>query len=272
MASTNKTTNYLLSQYVGNDKPTYLTDYNQDMEKIDVGIHNAQIKADVNGNNIGDLNNLETTVKSSLVGAVNEVNTKATNNNTNIGVMTNLQTVDKTSLVGAVNEVNTIATGNSTNIGTMANLQTVEKTSLVGAINEVNTNTTNNTTTIGQHTSDLAQIHYDLNHLKDYSSNEAVIGTWIDGKPLYRTIFNYGTLPNATGLGKAHNIPIDTPVQAYGVVKSNTGTQYEWTIPSQNIFVDLSSDEVYITTMSDRTNLDAIVVLEYTKTTDTPAQ
>ena len=168
MASTNKTTYYLLSQYVGNDKPTYLTDYNQDMEKIDAGVHSAQSKADVNGNNIGDLTNLETTVKSSLVGAVNEVNTKAVNNNTNIGVMTNLQTVDKTSLVGAVNEVNTIATGNSTNIGTMANLQTTEKTSLVGAINEVNTNTTNNTTTIGQHTSDLAQIHYDLNHLKDY--------------------------------------------------------------------------------------------------------
>lgn len=35
MASTNKTTNYNLSQYVGTDKPTYLGDYNSDMEKID---------------------------------------------------------------------------------------------------------------------------------------------------------------------------------------------------------------------------------------------
>ena len=35
MSSTNKTTNYELSQYVGSDKPTYLGDYNSDMLKID---------------------------------------------------------------------------------------------------------------------------------------------------------------------------------------------------------------------------------------------
>lgn len=35
MASTNKTTNYNLSQYIGSDKPTYLGDYNSDMLKID---------------------------------------------------------------------------------------------------------------------------------------------------------------------------------------------------------------------------------------------
>ena len=35
MASTNKTTNYQLSQYIGSDKPTYLGDYNSDMSKID---------------------------------------------------------------------------------------------------------------------------------------------------------------------------------------------------------------------------------------------
>ena len=45
MASTNKTTNYELSQYVGTDKPTYLSDYNGDMYKID-----AQMKT--NADNI----------------------------------------------------------------------------------------------------------------------------------------------------------------------------------------------------------------------------
>lgn len=40
MSSTNKTTNYNLSQYIGTDKPTYLGDYNSDMLKID-----AQLKA-----------------------------------------------------------------------------------------------------------------------------------------------------------------------------------------------------------------------------------
>lgn len=40
MSSTNKTTNYNLSQYIGTDKPTYLGDYNADMLKID-----TQLKA-----------------------------------------------------------------------------------------------------------------------------------------------------------------------------------------------------------------------------------
>lgn len=40
MSSTNKTTNYKLSQYIGTDKPTYLGDYNSDMLKID-----SQLKA-----------------------------------------------------------------------------------------------------------------------------------------------------------------------------------------------------------------------------------
>ena len=43
MSSTNKTTNYKLSQYIGTDKPTYLGDYNSDMSKID-----AQMKANAN--------------------------------------------------------------------------------------------------------------------------------------------------------------------------------------------------------------------------------
>ena len=35
MASTNKTENYDLSQFVGTDHPTWLGDYNSDMKKID---------------------------------------------------------------------------------------------------------------------------------------------------------------------------------------------------------------------------------------------
>lgn len=39
MSSTNSTNNYNLSQYVNNDKPTYLGDYNADMAKIDTALH-----------------------------------------------------------------------------------------------------------------------------------------------------------------------------------------------------------------------------------------
>ena len=97
MSSTNKTTNYELSQFVGSDKPAWLTDYNQDMAKIDAGIDAAQDtatgadgKADANANNIGELTYLSTTAKNNLVAAINEVksgtdtaqNTANTANNT----------------------------------------------------------------------------------------------------------------------------------------------------------------------------------------------
>ena len=84
MSSTNKTTNYELSQFIGSDKPAWLSDYNGDMGKIDTGIHNAQTtatgadgKADANTTKIGTLANLTTTAKTDLVSAVNEVNTSA---------------------------------------------------------------------------------------------------------------------------------------------------------------------------------------------------
>lgn len=92
MSSTNKTTNYELSQFVGSDKPAWLADYNQDMSKIDTqmkanadGVTAANGKADTNTSNIGDLTYLSTTAKNTIVGAINEVdsNTDTAQNTAN---------------------------------------------------------------------------------------------------------------------------------------------------------------------------------------------
>lgn len=84
MASTNKTTNYNLSQFIGADKPAWLQDYNGDMLKIDNGIAaaastatGADGKADANTTKIGDLSTLTTTAKTSAVAAINEVDSNA---------------------------------------------------------------------------------------------------------------------------------------------------------------------------------------------------
>lgn len=61
MSSTNKTTNYELSQFVGSDKPTWLGDYNSDMGKIDI-----QMKT--NENNVV---NAQTTADTALSNATN---------------------------------------------------------------------------------------------------------------------------------------------------------------------------------------------------------
>lgn len=84
MASTNKTSNYNLSQFVGTDKPAWLADYNSDMSKIDTGMKNnadavsvTDGKADTNATNIGNLANLNTQSKTNLVASINEVYTTA---------------------------------------------------------------------------------------------------------------------------------------------------------------------------------------------------
>lgn len=68
MSSTNKTTYYELSQYIGTDKPTYLGDYNSDMSKIDAGIHGANDKATTASQNAGSaitrVSEVEKTVQS----------------------------------------------------------------------------------------------------------------------------------------------------------------------------------------------------------------
>ncbi len=74
MASTNKTTNYDLSQYVGTDKPTYLGDYNSDMLKID-----TQMKT--NADNIATaISGVQTATTTA-----NQANTTANQANTTAG-------------------------------------------------------------------------------------------------------------------------------------------------------------------------------------------
>ena len=84
MASTNKTSNYELSQFLGTDKPAWLSDYNTDMGKIDAQMKlnadsasGADGKADANATAIGTLANLTTDVKTDLVSAINEVDSHA---------------------------------------------------------------------------------------------------------------------------------------------------------------------------------------------------
>ena len=85
MASTNKTTNYNLPQWIETDKPTWLGDLNNAFSTIDKTMkNNADTATLANGNantalgnsqnalnKIGNLNNLLTTNKNDLVQAIN---------------------------------------------------------------------------------------------------------------------------------------------------------------------------------------------------------
>lgn len=145
MAYTNHTTNYNLPQYVGTDKPSYLNDFNGAMSTID-----GQMKTNANGvsanaSSIGNLEDLTTSEKTTLVGAINEVN----GGDSRIGNLSDLTTTEKTTLVGAINEVDGNCDTNTSNIGTLSSLTTTETSNLVGAINEVDGHADTNASNIG---------------------------------------------------------------------------------------------------------------------------
>lgn len=157
MASTNKTTNYDLPQWIGTDKPTFQGDLNGAFNTIDNAMNtnktNSELALQQYNNlnpqvqllktNVGEVENLDTTDKTNLVNAINEVNKKVTKDK--VGNLNDLNTTSKSNVVSAINEVNSNLTtttnkanANQVNIGTLANLNTTNKSNLVSAINEVN--------------------------------------------------------------------------------------------------------------------------------------
>lgn len=111
-----------------------------------------------------------------------------------------------------------------------------------------------------------------------YSTDEVKTGgKWIDGKPIYRKVVDFGALPNATIKGATFdNINADTFVKIEGIaMMTNNGSAI--TIPfadtsaaTQSIAIFVNSTSISINTgsvnRSDYTK--CYITLEYTKTTD----
>lgn len=101
-----------------------------------------------------------------------------------------------------------------------------------------------------------------------YSTTEQVVGTWIDGKPLYQKTLT-GTTGNINvvkSLGTITNI--DKLVHVIGVVTRSSGQQDVLCDDKSAIAVASSSLNVIVTT-NVLTNCNCHVIALYTKTTDT---
>ena len=144
MASTNKTSNLELSQFIATDTPTWLVDYNGDMEKIDAGV--------------GRVEELAETASTQAVGVASGLNTMNQTVTTLSGQVANVQN-QANSTTASVNGINQ-RLGN-------ADISGIGDGTITGAISAQNSNLS----------------------LKNYSTEETVVGTWIDGKPIYRKCY-----------------------------------------------------------------------------------
>lgn len=109
----------------------------------------------------------------------------------------------------------------------------------------------------------------------NYIATEEVIGTWIDGKPLYRKVINAGTVATTnTTIGNISNI--DTLVNIKGTAYSSNFDQYygmpnvHSNIGEYYINVFMSGNGVVIRYGTGFSNglSKVIAIVEYTKTTD----
>ena len=113
-----------------------------------------------------------------------------------------------------------------------------------------------------------------------YSTEEVKTNkVWIDGRPIYRKVINYGALPNASEQKVPHNISdIDyfTNASAIAFFKESNGYTLNLFLPlsstaslSACIYFMADIQDVTIGTGKDRRNFtNCYVTLEYVKTTD----
>ena len=119
-----------------------------------------------------------------------------------------------------------------------------------------------------------------LNQKLNYYIEETVIGTWIDGKPIYRKVIECGNLPNNTSKTVSCNIGaniVDQMIKQsfiwYDTVDKAWRNDSRWDSTSIHIeyHYKSSNDVIWINSLgtdwSGRTTK-ACVILEYTKTTD----
>lgn len=95
---------------------------------------------------------------------------------------------------------------------------------------------------------------------------------WIDNKPIYRKVVNFGVLPNASTKTVNHGISnLDTVVNFYGsIINVTTGDCLSLNVPSPSgaqydILTTVTNTQVKINCSIDRSHQNAIVVIEYTK-------
>lgn len=78
----------------------------------------------------------------------------------------------------------------------------------------------------------------------DYSTEEKVVGTWIDGRPVYQKTFEFGQLGNVstwTDFG-AQDIgaSVDKVIASWGILFTNSGTcgQIPYAAGSSGVFIN----------------------------------
>lgn len=114
-----------------------------------------------------------------------------------------------------------------------------------------------------------------LENLFKYSTDETPIGTWTDGKILYRKVINIGALPNAEAKVYTWNIPNIKSVVGFKMYAFDTANDSILSLPyvyPSVQYIDywitleyVKTNSVLIITGTNRSGFTGVIILEYTK-------
>lgn len=114
-----------------------------------------------------------------------------------------------------------------------------------------------------------------VDNKNNYSTEETVIGTWIDGKPIYRKVYVEPTKNNWTNSTILDTLPIQQVVRADMIYKSDTNNvwvNYQASADARAaLIVNITTTSTTVKPRLDGVSgspIPLVAILEYTKTTD----
>lgn len=100
-----------------------------------------------------------------------------------------------------------------------------------------------------------------------YSTSETRIGTWIDGKPIYRIVVPFTISSGWQSFGSFSNIDKFINIRHSRIGSGNTYPYYASTDNYAYLYIPTSKSSIYIASNGETTAQGHLIV-EYTKTTD----
>ena len=112
-----------------------------------------------------------------------------------------------------------------------------------------------------------------IKSIHNYSTEEQIVGTWIDGKPIYEKVINSGYLANNNSITiDVSHLNINDVIQLKGIAFTDDKKQFRpitlGTSDSNAIRIDFTNNNVRIFTWSNWSSYNSFVIIQYTKTTD----
>lgn len=155
---------------------------------------------------------------------------------------------------------------------TYANKVAINENQEIPDINKVTDNDMNEIKTVVNNNDDeLITINTKLTNATTYSTDEIIVGTWINSKPIYRKVFNRGNNLSSFNHNIA-NVDLIWIDSTHSIRKHPSGNVFNIVGGSNDSTIKLAiyvnDTEVYMDNIGNLSPSEVYIALEYTKTTD----